>query len=76
MSAVWYTVATEINTGDGWRRLHPPTIEVSELAPQRLIENEIENYELEDITGQWIIRVYEGYGRFETVLAEASGGQR
>jgi hypothetical protein len=71
--AAWFTVATEINTGNGWRPIHDPFYTAAE-DPQDLIEDTVRDYELEDVDGEWIVRIYEGL-RFETVVASRASGE-
>ncbi len=65
----WYTVVIDVVDGGEWTQLEPPTTQASELDPQGLADSTADGFFLTERTGQWQVRVYEGYNRFDNLLA-------
>jgi hypothetical protein len=65
----WYTVVVDVVQDGEWKHLDPPTTQASEHDPQDLAAHTVMSYDLEERPGQWQVRVYEGYNRFDHLLA-------
>lgn len=65
----WYTVIVDVVEGGEWTQIDSPSIEASERDPQDLAAHTATRYDLEERDGQWQVRVYGGYNRFDNLLA-------
>ncbi len=72
----WYTVIVEVVEGGEWTHLEPPTTHATELDPQGLADSTADGFFLSERSGQWQVRVYEGYNRFDNLLATRRDGNK
>ncbi|MFJ1539318.1 hypothetical protein ACIODS_12315 [Micromonospora chalcea] len=52
-----------------WAQIDSPSILATEDSPHELAAHTAMSYGLNDSPGQWQVRVYDGYNRFDNLLA-------
>ncbi|MET8278259.1 hypothetical protein [Micromonospora sp. NPDC005174] len=70
----WYTVVIDVVEGGEWTQLEPPTTQATELNPQDLADVTADGFFLSERAGQWQVRVFEGYNRFDNLLTTLRDG--
>ena len=71
--AKWYSVTVDVEAAGTWRPLDPPCTQAYEGDAGELIERVVQNYDLDESSGPWRVRVYAGYDRYDELLVERTG---